>query len=48
MVACDNSKPIEERLNELKELTIVVKDAFVEAQGKLRAFYGEDPEEVIW
>jgi hypothetical protein len=47
-IANDLSRSIEERIHSIKQVMDRIKDDFVDAKQKLRAFYREEQEETDW
>jgi hypothetical protein len=47
-IANDLSHSIEERIHNIKQVMDRIKDDFVHAKQKLRAFYREEQEETDW
>jgi hypothetical protein len=47
-VANDLSRSIKERIRGIKQVMDRIKDDFVDAKQKLRAFYREEQEETDW
>jgi hypothetical protein len=47
-IARDTSLSVEERIHDIKQVMIIMKNDFVDAKQKLRAFYREEQEETEW
>jgi hypothetical protein len=47
-IANDLSRSIEQRIHGIKQVMDRIKDDFVDAKQKLRAFYREEHEETDW
>jgi hypothetical protein len=47
-IANDLSRSIEQRIHGIKQVMDRIKDDFVDAKKKLRAFYREEHEETDW
>jgi hypothetical protein len=47
-IANDDSHSVEEQIHSIKQVMTIIKDEFVDAKQKLRAFYREEQEETDW